>query len=566
MGRRYQLRTTIYIITALFLILSLSACQINASTNVEVPDVVDVRVEGIDGLGVAEPVLLPDGERMVLGLTQKEFETYQLDPELIRLEKGDRFTGREELLDSLEVTLSPSTNLSNGDIVTLNVETNTEVWSELGIDLKLFPWQVLVKNLTSLQSISLSEGLVLTTEGYNGSGTATVSNPSLPADLADCVTYRPSRTRGLANGETVRITMSVNEDLLAQKGMKPYDLSPVDLRVEGLTELQPLELAAHITLQFEGFDGQGTAHLLSRGIPKDLIDKIEYRITPDAGLANGDRVHVTALYDADRLHTEGYSVTTDEIVLDVSGLHEWETLDPFAGVQVRTEGVSGSGRVSLVQNQLQPKLEGLVDFEIAQASGLANGDSVTVTVDADRDELQARGIRLSSLEKDYTITGLQEWPVSLEDYDLEAFMTRLDPLIFGMIDQRILVPNRWQPNRTQSTWETQTETQLVSMHYVWETVKPESNYMALVYEIDISGRITNHRRGVLESYNRTSRASNTVYMTVRVPSLVFNDGSISEYKPPNFLALDDSLAEALQDAIGTANTASMQVLRVSLGE
>ena len=557
-------KTILYIVFALILSLGITACQAEARSIIEAPALIDIQVTGVEGLGEAEPELLHQGKQDVLGLTDEEYEAYRLDPDLIRSQKGSRFSQREALLDSLEVNISPQSGLSNGDIMTVNVEADQAAWSELGIELKVFPWDVRVKGLTALRAISLTEGLTLTAEGYNGSGVVAVSNPTLPESVRGSVIYRMDRTKGLSNGEIVRVSVSVNEEALAQQGLRPLGVQPADLRVEGLTELQPLDLAAHTELQYEGFDGEGTAHLLSRGIPQDIIDQIEYRVTPERGLSNGDSVRVTAIYDADRLRAEGYTVTAAEMVRDVQGLSEWQVINPFDGVRIVTEGRSEAGRARLVSFQLPATLDGLVSFALSPATGLKNGDSVTVRADADLEELRARGIRLAELEQSFTVTGLQEFPTDLSGYDLDSFLTRLDPLIYGMIDQRIVVPNRWQPNRTQSTWDTEVSRTLESMHYVWEQNNPEDNYAALVYRVQISGRISSYRRGVRESYSRNGRANKTLFLTVHVPSLEFIEGQITAFEAPVFRSIDNTLSEARLDAIGTANLNRTHVMRVPL--
>ena len=547
------------------LLLGLTACQARAAIQtIEAPALIDVSIEGIEGQATAEAVLLDSGLQQVLGLDDAYWASYQIDPEAVRAEADEAFREKEALVQSLQVHMSPQTHLKNGDIVTVTVEADEAAWEALGFELKLFSWDVRAKGLAPLRPISLTDGLVLQAVGFNGQGQATLSNPTLPDVLADKVSYRPARTERLSNGDMVRVEVLANEHVLAQEGLVATSLWPVDLRVEGLQELEQVDLTGRVALQFEGFEGEGLAELVGKGLPQELREWVSYTLSPAEGLANGDLVRVTADYDADLLLSEGFQVSGAETLVEVVGLQEWVVEDAFADVQLSVQGISGEAQVALETYQLPLRLQGQVEFTLDPVEGLANGDEVTVYAVADHAALQKRGVRLEAVEKRFTLSGLREYPLTLDAYDLDGFVAEIDPLVQGLIDQRIVSGNGWQPRQTQSVWDAQAEHALVGMYYLWEREAPGNNHAALIYEVQVSGRITSYRRGLRESYSRNGRATNTVYLTVRVPGLEFTDAVLSGYGVPRYIRVDDSLSEARMNAVRTSNADRMQVLRVGV--
>ena len=101
------------------------------------------------------------------------------------------------------------------------------------------------------------------------------------------------------------------------------------------------------------------------------------------------------------------------------------TADPFAGVSVRFSGMSGEGRAE-VQTSGGAEYSGETRYEIAPASGLQNGDTVTVRAKA------PAGWRFEPAEKQFTAEGLTEWVLDtarLEGENLAAVHANTERLI-----------------------------------------------------------------------------------------------------------------------------------------
>ena len=83
-----------------------------------------------------------------------------------------------------------------------------------------------------------------------------------------------------------------------------------------------------------------------------------------------------------------------------------KTVDPFAVVNVRFSGMSGSGRAEVqITEHSGAEYAGTSRFTAVPQTGLHNGDTVTVKADA------PAGWRFEPAEKQFTVTGLTEWVV-----------------------------------------------------------------------------------------------------------------------------------------------------------
>ncbi len=101
------------------------------------------------------------------------------------------------------------------------------------------------------------------------------------------------------------------------------------------------------------------------------------------------------------------------------------TADPFAGVSVRFSGMSGDGRAE-VQTSGGAEYSDETRYEISPASGLRNGDKVTVRAKA------PAGWRFEPAEKQFTAEGLTEWVLDtarLEGENLSAVHANTERLI-----------------------------------------------------------------------------------------------------------------------------------------
>lgn len=127
--------------------------------------------------------------------------------------------------------------------------------------------------------------------------TADYINRQDPGDLLRYV-YSESispNTRTLSNGDTVTVTWNLSEYSAPYETIYNVDISVDDMTatVSGLTELGSFDPFDGLELEFSGKSPNGTVKVVSRG--KDsACQALNYSVSPQDGLSNGDIVVVTA--------------------------------------------------------------------------------------------------------------------------------------------------------------------------------------------------------------------------------------------------------------------------------
>lgn len=257
---------------------------------------------------------------------------------------------------------------------------------------------------SSKRTIDVTEGLSLGYDGPSGYATAYVDGCTWQDDvywyldskydgdtdkvteqlalLYGAVTYGISPEEGLANGDTVTVTVTIDEDLIADL---PIELvgSDMTFEVSGLQEVEVLDLFANLALVYEGYAPFASAEI-DEGSYDGLDDlDIDFSCDVSTGLSNGDVVTVSASYDEDELLDAGYIVEDASKQVTVDGLSSYymtladipdEAMDKMkAQAESEIEAIAGewngeyrklSGKEYIGSYFLTPKFDdiGLFDF------------------------------------------------------------------------------------------------------------------------------------------------------------------------------------------------------------
>ena len=210
---------------------------------------------------------------------------------------------------------------------------------------------LIVVNITS--TINLNDFVTIEVDGYNGYGTAVIS-----------VDWEAMEAK---YGDKVKFSKEVKEGMGAFGGF-----------LDGIS----------------AFDG--------------LRGSVDVSLDTDEGLSNGDEIHYTWDIDDELFQYVSCKLKYTEGTYTVEGLKEAETFDPFADLTVTFEGISTNGELNMeyAGEELNP-----YDFSCDTAYGLANGDTVTITLDDYLVEycLLELGKIPSAMEKTYTVEGLSEY-------------------------------------------------------------------------------------------------------------------------------------------------------------
>lgn len=210
---------------------------------------------------------------------------------------------------------------------------------------------LIVVNITS--TINLNDFVTIEVEGYDGYGTAMIS-----------IDWDAMKAK---YGDKVKFTKEAKEEMGALGGF-----------LDGVS----------------AFDG--------------LRGSIYVSLDTDEDLSNGDEIHYTWDIDDELFKYVSCKLKYTEGTYTVEGLEEAQTFDPFADLTVTFEGISTNGELNMeyAGEELNP-----YDFSCDTAYGLANGDTVTITLDDYLVEycLLELGKIPSAMEKTYTVEGLSEY-------------------------------------------------------------------------------------------------------------------------------------------------------------
>ena len=212
------------------------------------------------------------------------------------------------------------------------------------------------------------------------------------------------------------------------------------LALTGCGSKNTIDLTQYVQVNVSGADGYGYATadvddiglealLLSDDesdadswVKLDMLLRISYEIDKKDHLSNGDKVSVTVTYPdglAEALDADITPKSGDSWTVEISDLGKPERFDVFEGMTIEY----GNGN-TLCANGLYTALK----YTLSQSQGLSNGDTVTITVSAPDDSADLESYCMETYGKmplsescEYTVTGIDEYPIRLEDIPEELF-------------------------------------------------------------------------------------------------------------------------------------------------
>ncbi len=158
----------------------------------------------------------------------------------------------------------------------------------------------------------------------------------------------------------------------------------------------------------------GYAKMLKKAAEIDeAINTIKVTAEPNKNLKNGDEITVTFEFDNEVASKQKMEFIGEEQKIVVEGLPKLKELDPFAGLSVTFNGISGDGEAVFEYNGTDDFLD-KYSFTIegeAKQYYLKNGDEITVAVESYLDDETAAyyGLKLTKREQKYTVSGLNEF-------------------------------------------------------------------------------------------------------------------------------------------------------------
>ena len=212
------------------------------------------------------------------------------------------------------------------------------------------------------------------------------------------------------------------------------------LNLTGCGSKNTIDLTQYVQVNVSGADGYGCASadaddiglealLLSDDesdadslVKLDMLMRIRYEIDKKDHLSNGDKVSVTVTYPdglAEALDADITPKSGDSWTVEISDLGEPERVDVFEGMTIKY----GNGN-TLCADALYTALK----YTLSQTQGLSNGDTVTITVSAPDGNADLKSYCMDTYgwmpmsdSCEYTVTGIDEYPIRLNDIPEEFF-------------------------------------------------------------------------------------------------------------------------------------------------
>ena len=287
---------------------------------------------------------------------------------------------------------------------------------------------------SSKTTIDVTEGVALEFAGANGYGTASLVGEdgwwdeayavleeeydsgsdedylmlfASAINLGSAVSFELSDSDGLSNGDTVTVTVSIDEELVEDMPLKLTG-SDLEFEVSGLAEAEEIDVFDYVSVSFSGFSPYASVEVSYTG--PDI--GVEFVCDSDGELANGDTAVVTAVYDEETVGEAGYVVERDMLAFDVSDVDEVQEIDLFDYLVVSYEGFAPDATASVSDvtfDQLDELgISSCVDFELEGATELSNGDVITATVECDEDELLSLGYVAEDGSREIEVSGAEE--------------------------------------------------------------------------------------------------------------------------------------------------------------
>lgn len=121
-----------------------------------------------------------------------------------------------------------------------------------------------------------------------------------------------------AVSDTTVSTISA-EELEAMREEARQNMESAEQLTAETVSLEELDVFAGIALKYDGFSPNISVSVDTSNMGKFIKENVTYTVSPNSGLANGDKVTITALYNNTVMEENGYKVSNDIMEMTVEG-------------------------------------------------------------------------------------------------------------------------------------------------------------------------------------------------------------------------------------------------------
>ncbi len=285
------------------------------------------------------------------------------------------------------------------------------------------------------KTIDLSECLSIKYDGYNGHATAIVTldekalkkkidDSSVVNNFAKKSEIELENYKNLSNGDELIVKVKIPSSFLERNKLKLKETT-IKVKVTGIEEATSIDMSKYIKIEYTGYNKHATAKAtlitdkmdedLGEDISSKLANRMNLTIVNNENLSNEDELEVKIDINSSYLEEIGINLNSDTVKIKVEGLEEAEEIDAFKDIKVDVTGMSPNISVS-ISNNSEDELLKTVQYKASKTSGIANGETITITATKWDEELfNEKAIVLKETKMEYTVKGQAAYIFSLSE-------------------------------------------------------------------------------------------------------------------------------------------------------
>lgn len=138
--------------------------------------------------------------------------------------------------------------------------------------------------------------------------------------LYEYVKINADNTSDLSNGDKVTVTLDYDNEALKKAGIGVDKKNDTYVyTVEGLEEVKALDLFADVSLAVEGVSPYLRVKAEYTGTDDFIKNNVRYTLDKSTDISNGDKIHVTAVYNKSIFENNNFTADVTEKDYDISG-------------------------------------------------------------------------------------------------------------------------------------------------------------------------------------------------------------------------------------------------------
>ena len=332
-------------------------------------------------------------------------------------------TADDAVLSSVYPSLSACYDLTNDDEITVSWEVNEMISDVVNVEITAEEKKITVSGLKDPEEVNPFENFKCSFAGYDGRGY--VETASYGSD-EEWLAFIPLKSdyrdlENLSNGDEVTFSCNMEDSdrgfLIREYGLVP-SVTEYKVTVSGLEEIREVDPFENFKYSFAGYNGRGYVESASYGLDAEWLYEIplnrDYEELKE--LSNGDKVtfsfDVTDEIREIMIELYGVNPGVTEYTVEVSGLEDLPTFDPFEGIEVVYGGKDGTGYVDEINVENADPACADIYYEYDYRRDLSNGDEIVISIDEEEyssDYFAGEQGKIPSVfEKTFEVSGLPE--------------------------------------------------------------------------------------------------------------------------------------------------------------